>query len=70
MVVRQVYTDDYEGDDRRNHQSWKINKSIDLGHVITLIGVLLGMMGLASKLESRITAVETKVQFIIDGRIK
>lgn len=69
-MPRQIFTDEYEGDDRRNHHSWRISKTIDLGHMITLIGVLIAMMGLASKLESRITAVETKVQFIIDGRIR
>lgn len=66
-----IYTEDYEGDDRRSvNTKIRIDKSIRLGDVLTIVTILAGMIGLSGKLESRMTALETKVEFLVSGRLR
>ncbi len=62
----------YAGVDRREHQEssgrFKLSKTIDLGTLISLVALLFALWGLSNKFENRMTAVETKVDFLM--RIK
>lgn len=60
----------YRGYERRTSEGWQLTKTIDAGTLLTAIGLLIALLALTTKLENRITAVETKIQMMLDGRLR
>ena len=59
----------YSGVDRRHSESgFKVTKTIDLGTILTFIGILITLLAFSNKIENRITTVENKVDFIMRSR--
>jgi len=49
----------YEGEERRQ-QSWHLEKSISIGHIITTLTVSMSVLVWASNTETRITVLESE----------
>lgn len=59
----------YPGIDRREPDTgFKVTKTIDLGTILTFVGILITLLAISNKFENRITTVETKIEFLMRTR--
>ena len=60
----------YSGFERRQDTGWKLTKTFDVGTIITFTVLLMSLIAMSNKLENRLTAVEIKIQMLMDQRFK
>jgi len=57
---------EYEGDDRRAPEKWKINKEVGVVDVITIVSALLAVVYSYTTLDKRVAIVETAIPVLVD----
>lgn len=51
--------------ENRRGRHMHFDKTVNLGQVITIIALVFTIIGMTNRMESRLTALETKVQIIM-----
>lgn len=52
----------YPGPERREHQGWRINKHLDVGHLITTVVLACSIVFWGAQMDSRVAKLEYIVQ--------
>ena len=60
-MTRQVNTDDYRGDDRREYSRWHIDRSINIATVIAILSLAGALAAGWNQLDQRITTNSTYI---------